>query len=215
VTAFPKGDSLKYLHKSKFDLTFSSFYCLIFELKLYKMNQILIVPSNALHAHFAEIICDEIEKSALLRGTGIAKRNPDVIREKIIKGDAIIALDGENLVGFCYIQLWSEGAMLSHSGLIVAPQYRKMGFASKIKTAALNLAQEKYPKANVFGITTNLHVIKINTELGYVPTTFSEITKDENFWSQCSSCPNYDVLMRTEKKLCLCTAMIKLSKMAA
>jgi hypothetical protein len=172
------------------------------------MKNIEIVVANASHVEFAEQICAEIEAAALLRGTGIAKRDPLLIRKKIENSQAIIALDGNELVGFCYIQLWSNNEMASSSGLIVVPTYRKLGIAAKVKAAGLELVRSRFPKAKTFGITTNLQVIKINTALGFVPTAFSEITKDEAFWDQCRSCPNYDILQRTGRKLCLCVAMI-------
>jgi hypothetical protein len=50
--------------------------------------------------------------------------------------------------------------------------------------------------------------MKINSELGYKPVTFSELTTDEKFWKGCQSCSNYDILMRTERKMCLCTGMV-------
>ena len=51
-------------------------------------------------------------------------------------------------------------------------------------------------------------VLKINYELGYQPVTFSELTTDEAFWNGCKTCKNYDVLHRTNKKMCLCTGML-------
>ena len=50
--------------------------------------------------------------------------------------------------------------------------------------------------------------MKINSELGYWPVTYSELTQDEDFWSGCKSCVNYDILMSKERKNCLCTAML-------
>ncbi len=177
-----------------------------FVIKIDTMN---ITVCNHTHSTFSELICEHIEAAAQFRGTGIGKRDPKKIEEVISNGDAVIALDTQgNFAGFCYLQLWSEGKMASHSGLIVAPEHRKKGLAFQIKKAALDLARQKYAAAKVFGITTNLHVININTELGYRPTTFSEITQDDTFWLQCQSCPNYDILQRTGRKMCLCSAMI-------
>ena len=50
--------------------------------------------------------------------------------------------------------------------------------------------------------------MKINYELGYKPVTFSEITDDPEFWKGCKTCKNFDVLTRTEQKMCLCTGML-------
>jgi hypothetical protein len=50
--------------------------------------------------------------------------------------------------------------------------------------------------------------MKINSDLGYEPVTYSELTQDEKFWAGCKSCVNYDILMSKERKNCLCTAML-------
>ena len=160
------------------------------------------------HFPHAEAICGLIEKAAKARGTGIAKRKPEYIRLKMEEGKAIIALHGDEVAGFCYIETWSHGKYAVNSGLIVAPSFRKMGLAKRIKRRAFELSREKYPNAKLFGITTSLAVMKINSELGYKPVTFSELTSDDVFWEGCQSCPNYDVLTRMERKMCLCTGML-------
>ena len=168
--------------------------------------------AEAAHAHYAEAICALLEVSARQRGTGIARRSPEYIRKKIENGNAVIALDGDRLAGFCYVEIWSHGKYVANSGLVVDPEYRQNGLAKTIKKKAFNLARDKYPHARVFGITTSLAVMKINSELGYRPVTFSELTQDEDFWSGCQSCPNYDILMRCGRKMCLCTGMLAPSK---
>jgi len=50
--------------------------------------------------------------------------------------------------------------------------------------------------------------MKINSDLGYKPVTFSELTKDTCFWDGCKSCANYDILKRTNRTMCICTAML-------
>jgi len=57
-------------------------------------------------------------------------------------------------------------------------------------------------------LTTGLAVMKINSDLGYEPVTYSELTQDDEFWKGCQSCVNYDILMSKERKNCLCTAML-------
>ena len=160
------------------------------------------------HYGYAEAVCRLIEDAAQARGTGIAKRQPAYVRAKMEEGKAVIALWGDRLAGFCYIETWDHGRYVANSGLIVAPDFRKRGLAKRIKRRAFELSREKYPHAKLFGITTSLAVMKINTELGYEPVTFSELTTDEVFWQGCQSCPNYDVLTRTNRKLCLCTGML-------
>lgn len=150
-----------------------------------------------------------MQTSAQARGTGIAKRSPDYIRKKIQEGKAVIAVTkaGE-WVGFCYIEAWGHDQFVANSGLIVAPPYRKSGVAKQIKKRIFDLSREKYPTAKIFGLTTGLAVMKINSDLGYEPVTYSELTDDEEFWAGCRSCVNYDILMSKERKNCMCTAML-------
>lgn len=167
-----------------------------------------IVIANKSHASYAEIICTTIEEAAKVRGTGIAKRQPEYIISKLEQGNAVIALDGDKFAGFCYIESWSHGKFVANSGLIVHPDYRNRGLAKEIKQAIFNHSRKKFPDAKIFGITTGLAVMKLNSDLGYKPVTFSELTTDESFWKGCQTCKNYDVLQRTEQKMCLCTGML-------
>lgn len=160
------------------------------------------------HFRYAPEICTLIEQAAKARGTGIAQRAADYVRTKMGEGKAVIALGGERLAGFCYIETWSHGKYVANSGLIVAPEFRKMGLAKQIKRHIFELSRTVYPDAKIFGITTSLAVMKINSELGYKPVTFSELTTDDVFWDGCRSCPNFDVLTRTNRKMCLCTGML-------
>lgn len=169
--------------------------------------QILI--ADASHEGFAQIICDEMASSAAARGTGIARRSPEYIRQKMQEGKAVIAFTSDGVwAGFCYIETWSHGDYVANSGLIVAPPFRKGGLAKKIKKKIFELSRTKYPEAKIFGLTTGLAVMKINSELGYEPVTYSELTQDEAFWSGCKSCVNYDILMSKDRKNCLCTGML-------
>jgi hypothetical protein len=165
--------------------------------------------ANPFHQDFAQIICDEMESSAKARGTGIAKRSPDYIKEKMREGKAVIAFTEDDIwAGFCYIETWSHGEYVANSGLIVAPAFRKSGLAKNIKKKIFNLSQKLYPGAKLFGLTTGLAVMKINSDLGYEPVTYSELTQDEAFWAGCKSCVNYEILMSKERKNCMCTAML-------
>lgn len=151
-------------------------------------------------------------KSSKERGTGIATRSPEYLTTKILNGNAIIAFVNDALAGFCYIEVFSSGEYVSNSGLIVHKEYRRMGLAKKIKKVAFNHAKNKNPAAKVFGITTSDVVMNINSDLGYRPVSFNQLTQDEEFWKGCSSCKNYDILTRSNKKMCLCTAMLAPSK---
>ena len=149
---------------------------------------IKIEQTNSQHLIFCEAIIEEMELSAKVRGTGIAKRSTEYLSKKIIDGNGIIALTEENeWAGFCYIETWSHEKFVANSGLIVAPKFRKNGLARKIKQAIFSLSQSKFPNAKIFGLTTGLAVMKINSELGYKPVTFSELTNDEAFWKGCQS----------------------------
>jgi hypothetical protein len=165
--------------------------------------------ANASHQDFAQIICDEMESSAKARGTGIAKRSPDYIKTKMREGKAVIAFTADDIwAGFCYIETWSHGEYVANSGLIVAPPFRKSGLAKKIKNKIFELSRKYYPEAKIFGLTTGLAVMKINSDLGYEPVTYSELTQDEAFWAGCKSCVNYEILMSKDRKNCMCTAML-------
>ena len=172
-----------------------------------KMN-FKVVSASIAHVKYTEEICRLMEESAKIRGTGIAKRKPEYIVEKMVEDKAVIAFCDDKLAGFCYIESWGHGQFVANSGLIVAPEYRKSGLARGIKKKVFELSRKKYPDAKIFGITTSLAVMKINSELGYKPVTFSELTTDESFWKGCQSCINYDILQRNKQKMCLCTAML-------
>lgn len=167
-----------------------------------------LLVATAEHGVHAETITEMMALAAQQRGTGIAKRSPVYVREKMEQGKAVIALDGNEPVGFCYIETWGHGKYVANSGLIVHPDYRKLGLAKQIKTRIFQLSREKYPESKIFGITTSLAVMKINSDLGYEPVTFSELTTDEAFWKGCQSCRNFDILTRTERSHCLCTGMM-------
>src|SRR5580692_12465243 len=174
-----------------------------------EQQQFKIFIADATHQDFAQIICDEMESSAMARGTGIAKRSPDYIQQKMREGKAVIAFTEDGFwAGFCYIETWSHGEYVANSGLIVAAAFRKSGLARQIKKKIFELSRQKYPEAKIFGLTTGLAVMKINSELGYEPVTYSELTQDEEFWKGCKSCVNYEILMSKDRKNCLCTAML-------
>jgi N-acetylglutamate synthase-like GNAT family acetyltransferase len=172
-------------------------------------QKIIVRIANSADVSFAIAITDEMESSAKARGTGIAKRSPAYVAKKIEEGKAVIAHTQDGTwVGFCYIEAWQHGQFVANSGLIVSPAFRKTGIAKKIKQTIFQLSREKYPNAKLFGLTTGLAVMKINSELGYEPVTYSELTDDEEFWAGCKSCVNYEILMSKDRKNCMCTAML-------
>ncbi|TXG38506.1 GNAT family N-acetyltransferase [Seonamhaeicola maritimus] len=167
-----------------------------------------VVIADKTHIKYAKDICETIAESASVRGTGIAKRSPEYIASKMENGNAVIALDDDKFAGFCYIEKWGHGKFVANSGLIVHPDYRGQGLAKKIKLKVFAHSRKKFPDAKVFSITTGLPVMKMNSDLGYKPVTFSELTDDQTFWDGCQTCKNYDVLSRTNRKMCLCTGML-------
>ena len=174
-----------------------------------EQSKIIVRVATSADLDYAQTITDEMAASAQVRGTGIAKRSTEYIQQKMQEGKAVIALTEDNTwVGFCYIEAWGKEGFVANSGLIVSPPFRKTGIAKNIKKRIFDLSREKYPKAKIFGLTTGLAVMKINSDLGYEPVTYSELTDDENFWAGCKSCVNYDILMSKERKNCFCTAML-------
>lgn len=172
-------------------------------------NKFSITVAGNEHEKYAEAICHEMEESAKARGTGIAKRSPEYIREKMREGKAVVAFsDTGEWAGFCYIESWSHGKYVANSGLIVAPAFRRSGLAREIKHKIFELSRTKFPDAKLFGLTTGLAVMKINSDLGYEPVTYSELTSDDEFWKGCQSCVNFPILQSKERKNCLCTAML-------
>ncbi len=167
-----------------------------------------IVIADKSHCIYAKIISETITESAKIRGTGIAQRTPEYIITKMENGNAVIALEGNEFAGFCYIESWSHGKFVANSGLIVNPKFRNQGLAKKIKAKVFEHSRTKFPNAKVFSITTGLAVMKLNSDLGYKPVTFSELTDDQTFWKGCQTCQNYDVLQRTKQQMCLCTGML-------
>ncbi|NCD72153.1 GNAT family N-acetyltransferase [Mucilaginibacter agri] len=168
-----------------------------------------IIVASDKHVDFAEQITIEMAESAKARGTGIAQRSPEYVANKMLEGKAVIAFHKDGRwAGFCYIETWSHGDFVANSGLIVNPEFRKAGLAKAIKHKIFELSRQKYPNSKIFGLTTGLAVMKINSDLGYEPVTYSELTQDEDFWKGCRSCVNYDILMSKDRKNCMCTAML-------
>ena len=173
------------------------------------MTKFIVKIADESDIKYVPEILHEMEISAKERGTGIAKRDVSYMEEKIHEKKAIIAFseDGE-WAGFCYIETWSNKEYVANSGLIVAHKFRKDGLAKQIKEKTFEHSRQRFPDAKIFGLTTGLAVMKINSELGYQPVPYSELTQDDVFWNGCKSCVNYDILMGKERKNCLCTGML-------
>ena len=167
-----------------------------------------VIIADGTHEKYVDEILFTISEAAKVRGTGIAKRTHEYLTQKMKEGKAIIALMGDEFAGFCYIESWGNKQYVANSGLIVPEKFRGHGLARRIKQRAFKLSREKWPNAKLFGLTSGGAVMKINTELGYVPVPFAEQTDDEAFWKGCQGCVHPDVLMRTDRRYCICTAML-------
>jgi hypothetical protein len=171
--------------------------------------EVTIYKVDKSHLAMADEIVKSIECAAQVKGNGIAVRSVDYISKKIEEGDGVIALSDTNeYAGFCYIESWNNKTFVANSGLVVVEKFRGQGLARKIKEKAFEISRKKYPNAKLFDLTTSRTVMKINSSLGYTPVIYSELTNDDEFWMGCESCYFYDVLVRTQRKNCLCTAML-------
>ena len=168
-----------------------------------------VLVANESHARYADEICEEILISARERKTGIARRTPKYVIEKMMAGKAVIAIaeDG-SFAGFSYIETWGGKQYVANSGLIVAHKFRGIGLAMRIKTRIFQLSRELFPDAKIFSITTGAAVMKMNYELGFRPVTFAALTDDPEFWKGCQGCRNYAILESNEHRMCLCTGLL-------
>lgn len=164
--------------------------------------------ADASHEAYVDTILDTIREAAKKRGTGIAERTHEYVATKMRESKAVIALDGERFAGFSYIETWGNKQYVTTSGLIVHPDYQGLGVAKHIKDHTFTLARLRWPHAKIFSLTSGAAVMRMNTQLGYVPVTFADLTDDESFWRGCLGCCNHDVLVRTGRKYCICTGML-------
>ncbi|MFB9898024.1 GNAT family N-acetyltransferase [[Hallella] seregens] len=172
------------------------------------MEEVKVMVADESHVRYVDTILTTIAEAAKVRGTGIAKRSPEYVATKIREAKAVIALQGEKFAGFSYIETWGNKTYVTTSGLIVHPDFRGLGLAKRIKNLTFTLARMRWPHAKIFSLTSGSAVMKMNTQLGYHPVTFNDLTNDEAFWRGCEGCINKDVLHRTGRKFCICTAML-------
>ncbi len=173
-----------------------------------KAEDVRVMVASAEHEKYVDTILHTMEEAAKVRGTGIAKRTHEYLTTKMREGKAVIALDGDRFAGFSYIETWGNRQYVTTSGLIVHPDFRGLGVAKRIKDMTFTLARSRWPHAKVFSLTSGAAVMAMNTRLGYEPVTFAELTDDDAFWRGCQGCVNVDILQRTGRKYCICTAML-------
>ena len=171
-------------------------------------DNIKIMIADESHIHYIDEILTTITAAAKARGTGIAKRNPKYVENLMREGKAVIALDGNKFAGFSYIETWGGKHYVTTSGMIVPESYRGHGLARRIKHVTFTMARMRWPQAKIFSLTSGAAIMKLNTDLGYIPVTFAQLTDDESFWHGCEGCVNLDVLKRTDRRYCVCTGML-------
>ena len=171
-------------------------------------DYITVLVADSSHEKYVDTILQTIADAAKVRGTGIAKRTHEYLATKMKEAKAVIALCGDRFAGFSYIETWGNKQYVTTSGLIVHPDFRHLGVAKKIKDMTFTLARTRWPRAKIFSLTSGAAVMTMNTQLGYQPVTFADLTDDEAFWRGCEGCINVDVLHRTNRKYCICTAML-------
>ncbi len=172
------------------------------------MNEIEVKVASKEDEKYVDFILKTIEDAAKVRGTGIAKRTHEYLATKMREAKAVIALQGDTFAGFSYIETWGNKKYVTTSGLIVHPDFRGLGLSKRIKDLTFTLARTRWPHAKIFSLTSGAAVMRMNTQLGYKPVTFADLTDDEAFWRGCEGCINVDVLHRTGRKYCICTAML-------
>ena len=173
-----------------------------------KLDDITVKVASEEHLFYVDQILETIENAAKVRGTGIARRKPKYLAQKIKEAKAVIALCDGRFAGFSYIETWEHKRYVTTSGLIVHPDFRGLGVSKKIKDLTFSLARTRWPNAKIFSLTSGAAVMVMNTQLGYKPVTFAELTTDDAFWKGCEGCVNVDVLKRTDRHFCICTAML-------
>ena len=171
-------------------------------------DKIEVVVADESHEKYVDTILETISEAAKVRGTGIAKRTHEYLVKKMREAKAVIALDGDKFAGFSYIETWQDKKYVTTSGLIVHPDYRGRGLAKRIKDMTFTLARTRWPHAKIFSLTSGAAVMAMNTQLGYKPVTFADLTQDEAFWKGCEGCVNVDILHRTNRRYCICTGML-------
>ena len=114
-----------------------------------KAEDIEFVVASEKTVKYVDEILDTITRAAKVRGTGIAKRSPEYVKQKMLENKAVVALyKGEEFAGFSYIESWSNKQFVANSGLIVANKFRGLGLANRIKRRIFELSRERFPHDN-------------------------------------------------------------------
>ena len=176
---------------------------------MFNITNIIVRVATEDDFKYAEDICEEIFISSQERKTGIARRTPEYIQEKMKAGKAVIAVsENGDFAGFSYIESWGHKSFVANSGLIVAHKFRGLGLAKRIKEQTFKLSRTLFPEAKIFSITTGAAVMKMNYEFGFRPVPFSELTDDPEFWKGCEGCRHFDILKSHNYNMCICTGLL-------
>ena len=91
-----------------------------------KAEDIEIVVASEKTVKYVDEILDTITRAAKVRGTGIATRSPEYVKQKMLENKAVVALyKGEEFAGFSYIESWSNKQFVANSVMKIN---NKLGF---------------------------------------------------------------------------------------
>ena len=167
-------------------------------------NEIEVLVADASHIGYVDEILDTINRAAKIRGTGIAKRSPEYVKQKMIERKAVIALCKGEFAGFSYIESWSNKAFVANSGLIVADKFRGHGLAKRIKRRIFRLSREMFPAAKIFSLNSLFkllfHFAVANNINFKIQTIFDQFFRriQAELWMfplNKSSCPDNRILL--------------------
>jgi GNAT superfamily N-acetyltransferase len=136
----------------------------------------------------------------------IAPRPKAFLDARIESGRAALALADHDLVGCGYFSAWEDGRFVSHSGLVVKPDYRGHGLGRQLKMVLFNASQQEFPRAVLISLTNSIQVKAMNLKLGYEVVSMEQLTTDAGFWEGCKKCRNY-AQTRANRLRCCCEAM--------
>lgn len=170
-----------------------------------------VLVADGSHEVYIPAILEAIYEASQVKSNSIVMRDPAYLAQKMREGKAVIALDaahGNAFAGFCYIECWEDGKFVANSGLIVRPEYRGRGLASRIKRLIFEVCRTKFPQACIFSITKSAAVRKMNGALGFKEVPYNELTTDPKFWKGCETCPHYPELLASGQLKCECIGLL-------
>jgi N-acetylglutamate synthase-like GNAT family acetyltransferase len=170
---------------------------------------VLVVLTRAQDASLVSTVSDLLLNCSKEANTVVIPRSDQFLEEVIKTGHGVLArvLATDEIVGFGYLETWSDADVVTHGGVVVHPQWRYRGLAKRIKQLLLEASRSLYPTKAIVSITVHPAIMKINSQLGYIPERFEQLTTEERFWNRCSTCTYYDTLERFRRRQCFCLGM--------